>query len=110
MDDDEEVYKINSTYPGTNMPRVSSVQPPVPVPAPQPAPVPQEEEKISYADSSIQEIDTTKVVPNPYQPRKTFNQEALQELADSIREHGVIQPLVVTKTPNGYEIVVGERR
>jgi ParB family chromosome partitioning protein len=67
-------------------------------------------DKVSYADAQIQEIEVSQVVPNPYQPRKVFNQEALQELADSIREHGVIQPLVVTKTPTGYEIVVGERR
>lgn len=67
-------------------------------------------EKVSYTDSSIQEIDVSKVVANPYQPRTQFNQEALEELASSIREHGVIQPLVVTETPNGYEIVVGERR
>lgn len=72
------------------------------------APAP--EEKVSYADAKIQEIEVSQVVANPYQPRKVFNPEALQELADSIREHGVIQPIVVTKTENGYEIVVGERR
>jgi ParB family transcriptional regulator, chromosome partitioning protein len=67
-------------------------------------------DRVSYADAQIQEIDVTQIVPNPYQPRKTFDQVALQELADSIKEHGVIQPLVVTKTPTGYELVVGERR
>ena len=67
-------------------------------------------EKVSYADSSIQEIELAKIVPNPFQPRKIFNQEALQELSNSIKEHGVIQPLVVTQTPEGYELVVGERR
>jgi len=71
---------------------------------------PQESDRVSYADAQIQEIDLAKVVPNPFQPRKQFNQEALQELADSIREHGVIQPLVVTETSTGYELVVGERR
>jgi ParB family chromosome partitioning protein len=76
--------------------------PPVsPLPSPNP---------VSYADARIQEIELDKIVPNPYQPRKSFNPEALQELADSIREHGVIQPLVVTQTPTGYELVVGERR
>ncbi len=68
------------------------------------------EDRVSYADAKIQEIEVSKIVANPFQPRKTFNPEALKELADSIREHGVIQPLVVTETPNGYEIVVGERR
>lgn len=67
-------------------------------------------EKVSYADSSIQELEISSIVANPYQPRTQFKPEALQELADSIKEHGVIQPLVVTKTPTGYEIVVGERR
>lgn len=67
-------------------------------------------EKVSYADSSIQEIELAKIVPNPFQPRKIFNPEALQELSNSIKEHGVIQPLVVTQTPDGYELVVGERR
>jgi len=65
---------------------------------------------VSYADAQIQEIELSRVVPNPFQPRKQFKPEALQELADSIREHGVIQPLVVTETPTGYELVVGERR
>lgn len=67
-------------------------------------------EKVSYEDAKIQEIEVAKIVPNPFQPRKVFEPEALKELADSIKEHGVIQPVVVTKTPAGFEIVVGERR
>ena len=52
-----------------------------------------------------------KVEPNPLQPRKTFEPEALDELAASIREHGIIQPLTVRKMPNGfYQIIAGERR
>jgi hypothetical protein len=66
-------------------------------------------EKVSYSDSTIQEIEISKIVANPYQPRKVFRPEALQELADSIKEHGVIQPVVVTETENGYELVVGKR-
>ena len=66
--------------------------------------------KVSYADAQIQEIEVTKIVPNPYQPRKIFDPEGLKELASSIREHGVIQPIVVTLTSAGYELVVGERR
>ncbi len=69
-----------------------------------------EPDRVSYADAQIQEIEVAKIAPNPYQPRKTFDPTALKELADSIKEHGVIQPLVVTKTPTGYELVVGERR
>lgn len=67
-------------------------------------------ERLSYADAIVQEIAIEDIIPNPYQPRKSFNQEQLQELADSIAEHGVIQPLVVNRTENGYELVVGERR
>lgn len=67
-------------------------------------------EKVSYTDSSIQELDTVSIVANPYQPRTQFKPGALQELADSIKEHGVIQPLVVTQTASGFELVVGERR
>ncbi|MHB8871385.1 MAG: ParB/RepB/Spo0J family partition protein, partial [Candidatus Doudnabacteria bacterium] len=67
-------------------------------------------ERISYSDASVQEVPIEDIVANPFQPRKVFNQEHLQELADSIKEHGVIQPLVVNKTPAGYELVVGERR
>ena len=67
-------------------------------------------ERVSYADAQIEEIEVTKIVPNPFQPRKIFDPEGLKELSKSIREHGVIQPLVVTKTAAGYELVVGERR
>lgn len=60
--------------------------------------------------SGVQEIDLIRIVPNPHQPRLKFDEEKLQELADSIKEHGVIQPLVVTKNGNQYEIIAGERR
>ncbi|MCQ6280224.1 ParB N-terminal domain-containing protein [Bacillus sp. EB600] len=58
----------------------------------------------------IQEINLKDLRPNPYQPRKIFDQEAIAELAVSIVEHGILQPLVVRKSIKGYEIVVGERR
>jgi ParB family chromosome partitioning protein len=48
--------------------------------------------------------------PNPYQPRRVFDAEALAELADSIRTHGILQPIVVRATARGYEIISGERR
>ncbi len=48
--------------------------------------------------------------PNPYQPRKVFNDEALSELAESIKENGVFQPIIVKKSIKGYEIIAGERR
>jgi ParB family transcriptional regulator, chromosome partitioning protein len=61
-------------------------------------------------EETVQEIKLEELRPNPYQPRKNFQQEAIDELKDSIMEHGILQPLVVRKSIKGYEIVVGERR
>ncbi len=62
-------------------------------------------------DEPISEIEIALIKPNPFQPRRVFNEEKLVELADSIKEHGVVQPIVVRKGENGkYELVVGERR
>lgn len=59
---------------------------------------------------SIQELEISSVQPNPKQPRKVFDQTKLEELASSIREHGVVQPIVVRPNGDKYEIVAGERR
>jgi len=57
------------------------------------------------------EIELTRITPNEYQPRKTFIDDSLHELADSIKQKGVIQPVVVRKRPSGgYELIAGERR
>jgi len=64
----------------------------------------------SNLQSGVQEIELIRIVPNPHQPRLRFDEERLQELSASIKEHGVIQPIVVTKTGNQYEIIAGERR
>src|SRR3989344_3299884 len=57
------------------------------------------------------EIPIDLIKPNPWQPRKFFKQESLDELAASIREHGILQPLVVIPTNDGYyQLIVGERR
>lgn len=61
-------------------------------------------------EDTIQEISIKECRPNPYQPRKTFHADALEELKDSILEYGIIQPLIVRKSIKGFEIVVGERR
>ncbi len=58
----------------------------------------------------IQEIEISELRSNPYQPRKNFDEKALQELASSIKEHGVFQPIIVKKSIKGYEIIAGERR
>ena len=60
--------------------------------------------------SGSTKIKISDIKPNPYQPRTTFDPAALQELADSIKEHGVFTPLLVRKSLNGYELVAGERR
>lgn len=62
------------------------------------------------ASEKVQEIELKEIQPNPYQPRKVFTQEAIEELKDSILQHGVLQPIIVRKNIKGYEIVVGERR
>lgn len=58
----------------------------------------------------IQKIEINKVVPNPDQPRREFDKQALEELADSIKRYGILQPLVVTKKGENYLIIAGERR
>lgn len=56
------------------------------------------------------EIGIDEIRPNPYQPRKEFNEKALNELADSIRTHGIFTPLLVRKSIQGYDLITGERR
>lgn len=58
----------------------------------------------------VYEIPIDKIRPNPAQPRRRFSQRELQELADSIRENGLLQPLTVRKIQDGYELIAGERR
>ncbi|HDA0845521.1 TPA: ParB/RepB/Spo0J family partition protein [Staphylococcus aureus] len=58
----------------------------------------------------IKQIDISDIKPNPYQPRKTFDENHLNDLADSIKQYGILQPIVLRKTVQGYYIVVGERR
>lgn len=70
------------------------------------------EEKIidSTPKEEIVELPLSELRSNPYQPRKNFDEKALQELASSISEHGVFQPIIVKKSIKGYEIIAGERR
>lgn len=64
----------------------------------------------SAKESDILEIPVGEIRPNPYQPRKSFDQEALDELATSIRNYGVFQPIIVKKSIKGYDLIAGERR
>ncbi|MCU5746484.1 ParB/RepB/Spo0J family partition protein [Staphylococcus sp. SQ8-PEA] len=61
-------------------------------------------------DATVYHIAIKDIKPNPYQPRKTFDEESLVDLADSIKQHGILQPIVLRQTVKGYHIVVGERR
>ncbi|MBF1360870.1 MAG: ParB/RepB/Spo0J family partition protein [Mogibacterium diversum] len=66
--------------------------------------------KIEADEDRVLYIDINDIKPNKDQPRKTFNEEKLKDLANSIKENGVIQPLIIRKAQNGYELVAGERR
>lgn len=61
-------------------------------------------------EETVQNIAIKDIKPNPYQPRKIFDTKAINELRDSIKIHGVLQPIILRNTDKGYEIVVGERR
>src|SRR5699024_11422761 len=58
----------------------------------------------------ITEISLDEIRPNPYQPRKTFDNKSLKELSESDRKSVVFQPIIIRKSVNGYEIIAGERR
>lgn len=60
--------------------------------------------------SYVTEVDVNQLMPNLYQPRQDFDQEKMDELKESIKVHGIIQPIIVRESTNGYEIVAGERR
>ncbi|USK39037.1 ParB/RepB/Spo0J family partition protein [Cytobacillus firmus] len=62
------------------------------------------------SEETVQEVKIKDIRPNPYQPRKVFEKEAIEELKQSILEHGILQPIIVRKSIKGFEIVVGERR
>ncbi|MDD9148485.1 MULTISPECIES: ParB/RepB/Spo0J family partition protein [unclassified Sporolactobacillus] len=61
-------------------------------------------------EDTVENVELSDLRTNPYQPRKKFDEQGLEELAQSIKEHGVIQPLVVRKSIKGYDIITGERR
>ena len=63
----------------------------------------QDENKVSN------ELKIEDIRSNPYQPRKTFDEEKIKELAESIKEHGVLQPTIVRKSLDGYQLLAGER-
>ncbi|HHT37097.1 MAG TPA: ParB/RepB/Spo0J family partition protein [Firmicutes bacterium] len=60
--------------------------------------------------NQVSQIEVDKITANPFQPRRYFDTEKLEQLAQSIKEHGVLEPIIVRKTDEGYQVVVGERR
>ena len=69
--------------------------------------IPQRDES---AHQGTQELPISAISSNPFQPRQGVEESQLDELANSIREHGVLQPVLVTQTPGGYRLIAGERR
>ena len=65
---------------------------------------------IAHSQRKLLELPTESILPNPNQPRLTFDEESIGELAQSISQVGLIQPLVVRRSSGGYELVAGERR
>lgn len=75
-----------------------------------PVAVPEQKTKPAHSEAAAQEVAVKSIKANPYQPRQTFDKEKLEDLAASIKEFGIVQPLVVRKKGKGYELVAGERR
>ena len=67
-------------------------------------------DQLNDKEDKVEQVSIKDLRSNPYQPRKSFSEEAIAELADSISEHGILQPIMARKSIKGYEIVVGERR
>lgn len=82
------------------------VGPPSPLPS-QPVPI---ESDFPSKEVGIVEVPVGLIAPNPHQPRMQFDEAKLQELADSIRAHGILQPILVRKVRDGYQLIAGERR
>jgi ParB family chromosome partitioning protein len=67
-------------------------------------------QKDAPAAAGLLSIPLERIVPNPYQPRRTFNEAAIEELTRSVREHGIVQPLLVTREGERFRLIAGERR
>ena len=68
------------------------------------------ENGVEEAPSGVKEIKITEIEPDSGQPRKNFDKEKIEALAESIKDHGLIQPIIVTTSAAGYKIIAGERR
>ena len=95
--------------PGDSQPLQETLKDDMPLTVNPPEQLPQEKAQVT-GESNNQEVDIAKISPNPHQPRISFSQDKMQELADSIRQHGIIQPIILTKNGDQYEVIAGERR
>lgn len=68
------------------------------------------ENDLTDSSDAVQELEIDSIVPNPFQPRKVFNQQALEELSESIKRYGLIQPIIVYEDEDRYVLIAGERR
>lgn len=68
------------------------------------------QQKSDFLSTRVQYISTTRIRPNPQQPRRSFPEDALAELAESIRCYGILQPLTVRRAGGDFELIAGERR
>lgn len=99
------------TAPAVPQVEAAPVEPAASVPAASvPAPVPSGDGPLPVPGASFTEVEVSAIRANPRQPRQVFDEDALAELTHSIREFGVLQPVVVRRTDDGYELVMGERR
>ena len=72
--------------------------------------IPQRSEAPAPSPAGLAQIPIDQISPNPYQPRKIFNEASIDELSRSVREHGIVQPIVVTRSGDRYRLIAGERR
>ena len=72
--------------------------------------IPQKHEPAPHLAAGVAEVPIDQIAPNPYQPRKTFNEASIDELARSVKQHGIVQPLVVTRAGDRFKLIAGERR
>ncbi len=100
---DTYVTKSSAAPPSASVP-AQPTQPVKTVPAASAAPT------VQGLPQGLLLVEISKITPNPDQPRQTFSQESIQELADSIKEKGILQPVIVTRKADGYILICGERR
>ncbi|HMJ88496.1 MAG TPA: ParB/RepB/Spo0J family partition protein, partial [Candidatus Acidoferrum sp.] len=88
----------------------SGARPTAPAPAPQPTSASEPQPAVADSRDRVLRVPLARIKPSPLQPRKDFTSESLQELAASIKEQGIVQPLIVREMGDHFELIAGERR